>query len=60
LNKSSLIHRQLCVFLGHATFSVKKSCTYFLSAPVNNGNTFLAITGGTDKNGSGATAICQK
>jgi hypothetical protein len=34
LNKSSLIHRQLCVFLGHATFSVKKSCSYFLSAPL--------------------------
>ena len=32
----------------------------FKFLPVNNGNTFLAITGGTDKNGSGATAICQK
>jgi hypothetical protein len=32
----------------------------FKVLPVNNGNTFLIITGGTDRNGSGATAICQK
>ena len=32
----------------------------FKVLPVNNGNTFLVIAGGTDRQGSGATAICQK
>jgi hypothetical protein len=32
----------------------------FKVLPVNNGNTLLIITGGTERNGSGATAICQK